>query len=67
MLWTFTNTTRYKPILGGFVGVAVLDYYQQKERLKMDCRACEGDCVKWRYDMGVMNRLPKLEKTNHLL
>lgn len=48
MLWTFTNTTRYNPILGGFVGVVVLDYYQQKERLKMDCRACEGDCVKWR-------------------
>ena len=54
MLWTFTNTTRYKPILGGFVGV-VVDYYQQKERFKMDCRACKGDCIKWQYDIGVMN------------
>lgn len=45
MLWTFTNTTTYKLILGGFVGVVVLDYYQRKERFKMDCRACEGDCV----------------------
>lgn len=45
MLWTFANTILYKSILGGFVGAVVLDYYQRKASLKMDCRACEGDCI----------------------